>query len=480
MRGPRSATLAQKKTFFVLFAALLAVGVALGLMGTIQLSRMSARMDRVLTRYAANALEVERLNTASERLGRGARSFVLTGDARFLVELRVARAAFGESLARLRAGLPEESERQMLDAIEDLEEEHERAVDDVVRLRQAAPGLPGPAAIEALEGEVQPARDRLNAALAIVSANQEAAFEEAVARAQERGRAALQILGGATLLAILLAGGLGWRLARTLGRLERNRRELERSLELLGQANRDLDAFAGRIAHDLRNLLAPLGLVAGRLKRPTLPPADVEGCAARIDGIVQRADGLIEGLLAFARAGRGPEASAQASLGSVLGEVLADLEPARAEVDAAVVVSPAEALAPLEVRCAPSLLYVVLVNLVGNALKFLAGSPRREVRITARAVDAGVELVVEDTGPGIPPAALGRIFQPFYRAPDARAPGTGIGLATVQRIVEAHGGTIAVASAVGTGTRFSLRLPIGVPRREPAGAVREALAAAHP
>jgi signal transduction histidine kinase len=68
--------------------------------------------------------------------------------------------------------------------------------------------------------------------------------------------------------------------------------------------------------------------------------------------------------------------------------------------------------------------------------------------------------LVRDTGPGIPAASLSRIFDPFYRVPGATAEGTGIGLATVHRIVAAHGGKVTVDSTLGAGATFSVRLPL--------------------
>lgn len=103
----------------------------------------------------------------------------------------------------------------------------------------------------------------------------------------------------------------------------------------------------------------------------------------------------------------------------------------------------------------------VVGNLVGNALKFTARGG--EVRVAVRAAaDGGVRIEVVDTGIGIPPAELPRIFDRFYRGAqsnEARGSGSGLGLAIVKSIVDMHHGTIAVESRVGRGTRFVVTLP---------------------
>lgn len=102
----------------------------------------------------------------------------------------------------------------------------------------------------------------------------------------------------------------------------------------------------------------------------------------------------------------------------------------------------------------------LLSNLVGNGLKF---TPRGgEVRVTLTDVAEGATLVVRDTGPGILAAELPHVFERFFRGTnvgDARASGSGLGLAIARSIVEMHGGQIEVASAVGEGSAFTVRLP---------------------
>ena len=102
----------------------------------------------------------------------------------------------------------------------------------------------------------------------------------------------------------------------------------------------------------------------------------------------------------------------------------------------------------------------VLSNLIDNAIKYSTDGGPVLVRV-ARDGDWAV-LAVEDRGIGIPAAELGRVFQRFQRGSNAveRAGGSGIGLASAHRIVESHGGSIAVQSQEGAGTIFVVRLPV--------------------
>ena len=121
------------------------------------------------------------------------------------------------------------------------------------------------------------------------------------------------------------------------------------------------------------------------------------------------------------------------------------------------------------VEVEPDRIRQILVNLVTNAHEY---SPERaSIGVTARVVDAGVEIDVTDNGPGIPPAQMEHIFERFVRG-DAgltqRVGGTGLGLAISKSLVELHGGTISVDSEVGRGSTFKVILPPA-----PAGAIEQ-------
>ena len=128
----------------------------------------------------------------------------------------------------------------------------------------------------------------------------------------------------------------------------------------------------------------------------------------------------------------------------------------------------------------PKRLRQVLTNLLSNAVKFTA--PGGIVTVTARETDDKIELYVSDTGIGIPPEELPRIFGDFYRGMKVDAEGAGLGLSIAKKIVEAHGGSIWVVSPdpeTGKGTRFGVSLPrILEPSKAQAGEETEAVAGA--
>lgn len=247
------------------------------------------------------------------------------------------------------------------------------------------------------------------------------------------------------LIVVLLAG------------LRSERRALQQANQRLLARNQDLDAFAGRVAHDLRNALAPLGSLPAVLRSGPMDPARREELARMLQNSQRNCMRIIDALLALARTEQVAAGDEHATIAKVLDDVLAELAPAVARLEVAVAVHVPERL---EVRCAPGLLHIVLANVVGNAVKFLDGSPERRVEIAARTLAGEACIEVTDTGPGIPESEQARIFQAFYRGDGATAQGTGIGLATVERIVHARGGHVSVESRPGRGTCMRIALPL--------------------
>lgn len=125
--------------------------------------------------------------------------------------------------------------------------------------------------------------------------------------------------------------------------------------------------------------------------------------------------------------------------------------------------------APVLVQGDAARLEQVALNLLTNAVTYAPASPTIAVRLW-RDADAGAALEVRDDGPGIPAADLPRLFSRFYQVERPDRPsrgGLGLGLYLVQELVEAHAGTVAVASVVGEGTTFTVRLPLTRPPGAP-------------
>jgi len=229
-------------------------------------------------------------------------------------------------------------------------------------------------------------------------------------------------------------------------------------LDRLEESFERLSRFSADIAHELRTPIQNMrGGAEVALGRPR--PADEyrEALASSLEEceVLSR---LIDSLLFLARA-ESPEA--HLALESL--DVGKELESVRSFYDAAATAAgvslSADCPTPLPARLDRTLFQRAVANLVGNAL---AATPRGgAVRIHAREEASGVRVEVVDTGSGIAPEVLPRIFDRFYRVDGSRSKssgGSGLGLAIVKCIAEMHGGSIAIASAPGSGTRVTLRL----------------------
>jgi two-component system sensor histidine kinase PilS (NtrC family) len=221
----------------------------------------------------------------------------------------------------------------------------------------------------------------------------------------------------------------------------------------------DLGAMAAGLAHEVRNPLAAITGSVELLKASERLSAEDRRLMEIVLREGARLEDLVGRFLQFTRPG--PPKHASVDLSAVAAETLDVFanDPLGRGVDVE------RALEPVVVPCDGDQVRQVLWNLLSNAAQAVGGDAgggrpegrRGVVRVSCgRDTGGGARLAVADDGPGIPAADLRRIFTPFYTT---KRDGTGLGLATVHRIVEAHGGTLAVDSREGEGATFVVRLP---------------------
>jgi len=249
----------------------------------------------------------------------------------------------------------------------------------------------------------------------------------------------------------------------------------ERTAELEA-ANRDLEAYAYSVSHDLR---APLRGIDGltKLLRQLLPeplPEQTRRVLGHIDGSVERARHLIDDLLRLSRVGQQPIERRVVDVVPLVRGVLGDLrlEQSARNVRVDVAGSLPPALADAE------LLRQVFSNLLSNAYKFSRKRPRALIEVGCEARDHEHVYFVRDNGAGFDTAHAERLFVPFERLHRAEEyEGTGVGLSIVQRIVQRHGGQIWAEGAVDQGACFHFTL--GTPGAAPARGLPSAGARPH-
>ncbi len=224
----------------------------------------------------------------------------------------------------------------------------------------------------------------------------------------------------------------------------------------LSAVNKELESFAYSVAHDLR---APLRAIDGFSK------ALIEDHAGQLDDVAKQYLGycrhgcqdmshLIDDLLKLSQATRGEVLKEDFDLSQLTAEIVEGLK--QGDPDRSVVT---DIIPAVMVNADRRLLRSVMENLLGNAWKFTAGEEQAVIKFGAECVDGRVHCFVRDNGVGFDMAYQNKLFEPFKRLHSKDDfEGTGIGLATVQRIIHRHGSTIAAEGSVGEGACFTFEL----------------------
>jgi PAS domain S-box-containing protein len=236
--------------------------------------------------------------------------------------------------------------------------------------------------------------------------------------------------------------------------------QLRQAVTDLRAANEELDRFASVAAHDMTDPLRTISGFAEVIVQDELSPEETHEFAQHILDSSLRLSAMLQGLLAYARAGQAPATAQDISLADVLAQVRDDLARSISETAAELVVAvPEEARVMAEAND----LRIVLQNLVSNAVKF-GDAQAPVITISAEPRDDQWRVAVGDNGGGLAPEDRERVFRAFQRATNGSGrAGYGLGLAICQRLVERYGGAIGVEAEADEGARFWFTLPAAVP-----------------
>jgi two-component system sensor histidine kinase FlrB len=209
-----------------------------------------------------------------------------------------------------------------------------------------------------------------------------------------------------------------------------------------------LGELAAGLAHQIRTPLAAALLYASQMALPGRTPEDLQRCALKTVSNLEQLERLITDMLAFTHGGAARE---RVSVSAVLEQTAHWLRPA---LRSGVTLTIRTEAPDLAVRANASSLISAVLNLATNALQS-GGTPLSLELSARRTVQGRAQILVCDTGPGVPPHLRARIFEPFFTT---RTRGNGIGLAIVKSVVEAHQGSVQLADS-DRGATFIIDLP---------------------
>jgi PAS domain S-box-containing protein len=228
------------------------------------------------------------------------------------------------------------------------------------------------------------------------------------------------------------------------------------------ERNRDLQDFSYMVSHDLKAPIFTIKGMVGVIEEDFITKVDPElrEILGHIGRAAHRLEALVAGVLQFSRVSFQDNALERFDLGAIFDEIRRDTERVLSDAGGSLIY-PTERL---EIRSDRLKLYQIFSNLIGNSIKYR--SPVRPLRITLTinplSDQRGVVIAVTDNGVGIPTDKFEAVFRPFQRAHSGDVEGSGIGLATVKKLVEKLGGEVTITESSPTGTTITVNLRGGV------------------
>ncbi len=412
-----------------------------------------------------------------------ARGYVLTGIPEFEQEYRSGKSKVYKSLRDIQTLTRDKSQQQegarFLESLavkrfEDLEDSIQRRKHNLPPLTQSDPRTK-----DMLETRVQILK-------ALVSMQSDEQLTMGVLQKQSKqsvtwastGFWSSSIIGCLALTGFFVYIGRYFESIRALRQSEMSRaaeleeRVRERTFEL-SSANKDLEAFSYSVSHDLRAPLRAMHGYASILKRESgsrLNGDDIR-MLDRIQLNCSKMSDLIESLLALFRVGKTDLMVEEVNLSSLAADIIQDVQADFPNVQYEIKVA-----SNLKVYGDAQMLRVLLVNLIGNAMKFSSLVPHPLITIS-REVSSGDQVIaIQDNGAGFDPSQSGLLFEPFQRLhTENEFPGNGVGLAMCRKIVSRHRGSIWLESEMGKGTTVYFTLDLLREARESADIRSKAL-----
>jgi len=233
--------------------------------------------------------------------------------------------------------------------------------------------------------------------------------------------------------------------------------ELEARNQQLAQANKDLESFVASATHDLRTPLVAIGGFTRRVATRAAGRIDDEDLdlLRRVVASADRMERILNDLFGFFRASQASPLSGPVDVAAIVREEFAALQAVIGERSVRLETS----FLP-EAFGDPGMVRQVFANLLGNAVKYTAPRPEARIEVVGWVEPDATGYCVRDNGVGFDGSGVDTVFELFHRLHDPREfPGTGVGLATVKRIVEKHGGRVWASGSPGQGASFFFTLP---------------------
>jgi len=428
-----------------LIAATTAIGT------TIFAQDQAEKRDEVLDAYADDLVQAFRAQLAAEKMVAVGRGYLLVSEPEFLDRLNDAEEQLESSLRTLERPSLSARERALLAEVRNAAEQY-RAIFDQIPITSSVEPRARQRAI--LREQLMPRRREVGARLEQLVETKRQVQAEARRAARHMAARTFALVLALSAIAVALSVVLAWRFIQYLAAIYRREQD---AASLARSASAAREELLGVVAHDLRNPLSAISMKAASIAHHAVDSRTEERAEA-IRRLAARMDTLIGTLLQAARieAGRLSLAWKRGSVSDLFvaaGETFGPIARAQG-VQLELAPPPGE----LAYWGDPDRVAQVVANLIGNGLKFTAAGGK--VRIGAVESGFHIRFEVRDTGPGIAPQHLPRVFDRFWRADDAGGKGTGLGLFIAKGIVEAHRGRIWVESRVGAGSAFIFELPI--------------------